>query len=97
MKNNIKYSSTRGKSVELLFKDVIFEGLAPDGGLYVPETWPKLEKKTLSRFSGMSYQQIAFEVISPYIDSSLSDDDLKNIIDKAYSSFDHLLPPHFQK
>ena len=89
MKNNIKYSSTRGKSVELLFKDVIFEGLAPDGGLYVPETWPKLEKETLSRFSGMSYQQIAFEVISPYIDSSLSDDDLKNIIDKAYSSFDH--------
>ena len=89
MKNNIKYSSTRGKSIQLLFKDVIFEGLAPDGGLYVPEIWPKLEKKTLSRFSEMSYQQIAFEVISPYIDSSLSDDELKNIIDKAYSSFDH--------
>ena len=89
MKNNIKYFSTRGKSEGLIFKDVIFEGLAPDGGLYIPNKWPKLDKETLFSFSNMSYQQIAFNVISPYVDSSLSDSDLRTIIDKAYSSFDN--------
>ena len=51
MKNNIKYISTRGQSEELGFKDVIFEGLASDGGLYIPNEWPTIDEKTLSRFT----------------------------------------------
>ena len=87
MTNNIKYISTRGTSRKLTFKDVIFEGLASDGGLYIPETWPSIDKKKLSNFKNISYQDIAFEVIKPYLDDSLSSNDLKNIIQKSYSSF----------
>ena len=87
MTNNIKYISTRGASRKLTFKDVIFEGLASDGGLYIPETWPSIDKKKLSNFKNISYQDIAFEVIKPYLDDSLSSNDLKNIIQKSYSSF----------
>ena len=50
MTNNIKYISTRGASRKLTFKDVIFEGLASDGGLYIPESWPSIDKKKLSNF-----------------------------------------------
>ena len=58
-------------------KDVIFEGLASDGGLYIPESWPSLSKGMINSFSSMTYQEIAYEVISPYIDSSLTEKNLK--------------------
>jgi threonine synthase len=87
--NNIKYISTRGHQVELDFKEVIFEGLAPDGGLYMPNEWPVLKGKTIESFSKKNYQEIAFDVISPYIDSSLTDNDLKSIIKSSYSCFDN--------
>ena len=88
MKNSIKYISTRGNAPKLSFKDVVFEGLASDGGLYIPEYWPSLSKDMINSFSSMTYQEIAYEVISPYIDSSLTEKDLKDIIHKSYSSFD---------
>ena len=72
MSDNIKYISTRGNSKKLEFKDVIFEGLASDGGLYIPETWPCIDEKKLSNFKNLSYQDIAYEVIKPYLDDSLS-------------------------
>ena len=77
MKNNIKYISTRGQSETLGFKDVIFEGLATDGGLYIPNEWPVIDEKTLLNFKSLSYQEIAYEVIKLYIDDSLSSKDLK--------------------
>ncbi len=88
MSDNIKYISTRGNSKKLEFKDVIFEGLASDGGLYIPETWPCIDEKKLSNFKNLSYQDIAYEVIKPYLDDSLSSKELKGIIQKAYSCFD---------
>ncbi len=88
MTTSIKYISTRGKAPKLSFKDVIFEGLASDGGLYIPEYWPSLNNEMISSFSSMSYEEIAYEVISPYIDSSLTKEDLKDIIAKSYSCFD---------
>lgn len=90
MRNNyIKYISTRGHSQRLDFKDVIFEGLAPDGGLYVPEEWPKFTRDEIKSFSDKPYQEIAFDVISKFTDDSLSSIDLKNIIDLSYKGFDH--------
>ena len=89
MINSLKYISTRGSAPELSFKDVIFEGLASDGGLYVPKHWPCLSNELIDSFSSMTYQEIAYEVISPYIDSTLSDEDLKAIIKKSYSCFDN--------
>ena len=90
MTNSINYISTRGNAPILSFKDVIFEGLASDGGLYIPEHWPLLNNEMINSFSSMSYQEIAYEVISPYIDSSLTKEDLKGIIAKSYSCFDEL-------
>ena len=88
MKDSIKYISTRGNAPKLSFKDVVFEGLASDGGLYIPESWPSLSEDTINSFSSMTYQEIAYAVISPYIDSSLTEKNLKEIIDRSYSCFD---------
>ena len=85
--DSLLYKSTRGKSKELFFKDVVFEGLASDGGLYIPKEWPKLDSDLINDFKKMSYQEIAFFVFREYIDSSLSDSDLKDLIDESYSSF----------
>ena len=88
MKDSIKYNITRGNAPRLTFKDVVFEGLASDGGLYIPEYWLSLSKDAINSFPSMTYQEIAYAVISPYIDSSLTEKDLKDIIDKSYSCFD---------
>ncbi len=89
MKNDLKYISTRGQSRALGFKDVIFEGLAPDGGLYIPDKWPTIDQKILSSFKNLSYQEIAYEVIRLYVDDSLSDNELKDIIQRSYDCFDN--------
>ena len=85
--NSMIYKSTRGKAKELLFKDVIFEGLASDGGLYVPSSWPILDSSLIASFSNMSYQEIAYQVFKPYIDKSISDDTLIDIINQSYKNF----------
>ena len=81
------YKSTRGQAKELYFKDVIFEGLASDGGLYIPSVWPKLDNDLITEFKNMSYQDIAFHIFKPYIDTSISDDKLKEIIFESYDKF----------
>ena len=81
------YKSTRGQAKELYFKDVIFEGLASDGGLYIPSVWPKLDNDLITEFKNMSYQDIAFHIFKPYIDKSISDDKLKEIIFESYNKF----------
>jgi threonine synthase len=85
--NFIKYKSTRGNAKELFFKDVIFEGLATDGGLYIPEYWPKIDPNIIESFSGMSYQQIALHVFKPFIDDSISDHKIRELIEESYKNF----------
>ena len=85
--NSIKYISTRGDGNTLLFRDVIFEGLAPDGGLYVPETWPVLDSELIKSFKNFSYNEIAFHVIKAFLDDSISDSVLKGVIAKSYNRF----------
>ena len=84
---NIKYISTRGDKNKLLFKDVIFEGLAPDGGLYVPEVWPVLDSKLIESFKDLTYNEIAFHVLKVFLDKSISDDTLNKIITNSYKNF----------
>ena len=89
MKNDcLQYISTRGHQKKLKFHDVIFEGLAPDGGLYIPESWPILEKSILSSFVDKNYFDIAYDVFLPYIDDTIDREDLKSIIKLAYQKFD---------
>ena len=83
----INYKSTRGSSPILKFNEVIFEGLAADGGLYVPEKWPVLTNEQITSFKDKSYNEIAHEVISVFLDDSISSQDLAKIINDSYSTF----------
>jgi threonine synthase len=85
----VKYISTRGEAPVLEFSDVLLQGLARDGGLYLPETWPRFDAKTIASFAGKSYEDVAFEVISPFIGDAIQADVLKAMIADAYGSFRH--------
>jgi len=89
MTNNkfLKYKSTRGEAKELLFSDVIFEGLASDGGLYLPEYWPKIDQSIIDSFSNMSYQEIAFHIFKPFVDGSITDNKIQELIEDSYKDF----------
>ncbi|MBZ9942330.1 threonine synthase [Mesorhizobium sp. BR1-1-13] len=79
------YISTRGYPERKTFCEVLLEGLAPDGGLYVPEVYPRVDDATLARWRGLSYPQLAFEILSLYIDD-ISPADLKAICAKTYTA-----------
>lgn len=85
----MKYISTRGQAPALSFEDVVLTGLAPDGGLYVPETLPKFTQEEIASWAGLSYQELAFNVIAPFVAGEVADADLKAIIDKSYATFRH--------
>jgi len=59
----VRYVSTRGEAPPLGFMDVTLAGLARDGGLYVPESWPRLPPETIAGFAGLPYAEVAVEVI----------------------------------
>ena len=84
----MRYISTRGKAEKLNFTDAMIAGLATDGGLYVPETFPILTTDDLKRFQSMSYADIAFDVITPFVDGCIDAGDLKKMIDEVYDDFD---------
>lgn len=85
----MKYISTRGTANPLSFEDVVLTGLAKDGGLYVPETLPQFSKEQIASFAGMSYRELAFTIMAPFVNGEIPDADLKAIIDKSYDSFRH--------
>ncbi len=85
----MRYISTRGAAPALSFTDVLLAGLARDGGLYVPETWPRLEAAEIRALRGLSYEQIAFRIMKPFIGAEIADADLKAMIDAAYGAFRH--------
>ena len=82
----MKYESTRGKVKGLSFKDTVIMGLASDGGLLLPESIPEVSKR-LASWRTHSYEDLAFEIMSLYIDD-IEDDDLKEIINRSYATFD---------
>ena len=81
----MKYISTRGKSPELNFCDVLLGGLAPDGGLYLPKSYPKFTNNDLNLMRAMSYKDLAFSIFEKFIDD-IPANDLKDIINKTYTS-----------
>ena len=89
----MRYVSTRGDAPVLSFSDVVLAGLARDGGLYVPERWPTLSAAKIASFAGRSYADVAFEVIAPFVDGDISDNDLKAMIASAQACLNPSLPP----
>jgi len=81
----MQYISTRGQAAKLPFSEILLGGLASDGGLYVPEAYPRFSPADLATMRGMSYPQLAFAVLSRLIDD-IPADDLKSIIDKTYTA-----------
>ena len=80
----MRYLSTRGHPERRRFCEILLEGLAPDGGLYLPEHYPRVDAETLTRWRGLPYADLAFEVLSLYIDD-IPSDDLKTICAKTYT------------
>ena len=80
----MKYISTRGKSKKLNFSEVLLSGLAPDGGLYLPEKYPLLTKDDLNLMRSMTYSDLAFFIFSKFIDD-IPSSDLKKIVEKTYT------------
>lgn len=85
----MKYISTRGDALPQSFCDVLLRGLAPDGGLYVPETWPQLDLGTIRSFQGKPYVEVAETIMRPFIGDEISEAALRTAIKTAYASFNH--------
>ena len=83
----MKYVSTRGAAETLNFEEVLLAGLARDGGLYLPETWPKLSSETIASFANKSFAEIAVDVIHPFTGGSISRDALRQMADDSYATF----------
>ncbi len=78
------YLSTRGHPDRKRFCEILLEGLAPDGGLYLPERYPQVDDATLTRWRGLAYHELAFEILSLYIDD-IPANDLRALCRKTYT------------
>ena len=85
----MNYISTRGEAPSTTFLGALLSGLAPDGGLYVPEEWPILSEAEIAGFAGRPYAEVALHVMRPFIGDEIEEDALIQIIEDAYASFDH--------
>jgi len=84
----VRYVSTRGETQPLGFIDAMLAGLARDGGLYVPDSWPVFTHEAIARLAGRPYAEIAVEVIRPFVGVA-SDDRLARMAREAYDAFRH--------
>jgi threonine synthase len=89
----LRYVSTRGRAPALGFCDCLLAGLARDGGLYVPESWPQFSKADIRALAGLSYADVAHRVMAPFVgnehDGGLSRDVLARLCHEAYARFQH--------
>lgn len=85
----MRYISTRGDAPVLSFEEAMLTGLARDGGLYLPETWPTMSEAEIADLAGRSFEDVAFRVMKPYIGDAFTDEEFRGIIDRAYASFGH--------
>lgn len=85
----MRYISTRGEAPVLSFEETMLAGLARDGGLYLPESWPRLATAEIEEFAGRTYEDVAFHVMRPFIGNTFADDEFRRLIARAYAGFDH--------
>ena len=83
----MNYFSTRNKSLKFSFKDVFLRGLAPGGGLFLPNELKKYTKEELQRLSQLNYKQLATEIIHNFCSNEINKEELSILIEKSYSSF----------
>jgi len=85
----MRYISTRGAAPSLDFQGVTLAGLASDGGLYVPESWPRFSHDQIAALAGLTYVETAVRVCAPFVGDALTEDELRRILTTAYASFSH--------
>ncbi|HYH18608.1 MAG TPA: threonine synthase [Azospirillum sp.] len=85
----MRYISTRGAAPALGFEDVLLTGLARDGGLYVPETWPQFSADDIRAMRGLPYTEVAVRVMLPFLGGAIPESEFRALVEDAYGSFDH--------
>ncbi len=85
----MKYISTRGEAPVLGFSDALLAGLARDGGLYLPETYPQFSSDDIRKLRGKSYVEIALAVLTPFVNGEIPDAEFENMVRESYGSFRH--------
>src|SRR5260221_5267118 len=80
----MRYVSTRGGAKPQAFTEILLEGLAPDGGLFLPEEFPKFSPADLSAMRGTGYRELAFAILSKFADD-IPPGDLKRLVDATYT------------
>jgi threonine synthase len=86
----MRYQSTRGAAPAIGFEDVLLTGLASDGGLYVPESWPRFDKAALSAMRGLSYPELVSAIAEPYGAGPIAS--LGDVAARSYERFEKLAP-----
>lgn len=84
------YQSTRGQAPELDMRGVTLTGLASDGGLYVPKTWPNFSEAQILAMKGQSYLQTAMQVLRPFVTPAIPESDLQYLLQQSYAPFEDL-------
>ena len=85
----MRYISTRGSAPTLDFRDVTLAGLASDGGLYLPESWPSFSREQIAAMQGLSYVDTAVAVMLPFVTGTLTGAELRGLCTQAYGRFAH--------
>ncbi len=85
----MRYLSTRGGVAPIGFAEAVMMGLATDGGLLIPQPTPRLDGETLRSWAGLSFQDLALEVMTPFVGDAIPRSDLADLIRRSYASFTH--------
>jgi threonine synthase len=85
----VRYISTRGEAPPLSFVEAMLAGLARDGGLYVPESWPVFAPERIAGLAGLPYPELALEILRPFVGSAIPEGDLARMTSEAYGVFRH--------
>jgi threonine synthase len=85
----LRYVSTRGEAPALPFEGALLASLARDGGLYMPEIWPRLGPSEIDALAGLDYADAAYRIMRPYLEDDACLPDLEGVLDEAYGGFHH--------
>ena len=85
----MRYISTRASAPALAFDDALLAGLARDGGLYLPERWPRISPSDLRALRGLSYPELALRVMQPFLGGRIAEETFGPLVQDAYAAFDH--------
>ncbi|MCG8426315.1 MAG: threonine synthase [Chromatiales bacterium] len=85
----MRYISTRGGVQSVTFSQAVMMGLATDGGLLLPESFPAIDDTTLQRWATLGFKELAIEVMWPYVGEDISREELTDLVERSYATFDH--------